>query len=87
MIFVTCADAEPPTGFDPQPSVTYIEAVIPTSSTCSNILRLPLKHKRYEDFKAGMIEGIVGGQDFGHFEYTLRHNLQYLFESKIYTSK
>ncbi|XP_072037563.1 G2/M phase-specific E3 ubiquitin-protein ligase-like [Amphiura filiformis] len=65
LIFVTCADTEPPTGFDPQPSVSFVEGKTPLASTCSNTLKLPLGNQRFPEFKSFMIEGIVGGQDFG----------------------
>lgn len=37
----------------------------PTANTCSGILRIPVVHSTYEDFKANMTFGILNGKGFG----------------------
>ena len=68
-IFLTLADCEPLLGF-PETLILHFlgsDALYPTASTCSLMLRLPTHYSMYEAFKNAMIEGLLcnGGLDGG----------------------
>ena len=69
LVFFTGADCVPPLGFPPRPCLHFLgsDAMFPTASTCSLILRLPTCYSTYEAFKDAMIEGLTcnGGLDGG----------------------
>ena len=68
LVFFTGADREPPLGFSPQPTLTFLDDnnhdILPTSSTCSLELRLPVHHS-YSSFKDAMISAVKGHGGFG----------------------
>ena len=63
------ADHVPPLGFPQTPSLVFLgtDAMFPTASTCSLILRLPTRYSAYDAFKDAMITGFQwnGGLDGG----------------------
>ena len=67
LIFFTGTDREPPLGFDCQPKLTFADStqLFATASTCELILRLPLRHSSYEDFKSYMEMSFKGNDYFG----------------------
>ena len=69
VVFFTGADRIPPLGFPHAPSLHFLDddAMLPTSSTCSLALRLPIHYTSYDCFKDAMTEGLVsnGGLDGG----------------------
>ena len=66
LVFVTGADRVPPLGFGKMLMLNFdSDTQFPLASTCSLTLYLPTRFVQYEDFKAGMIEGIVSGFGFG----------------------
>ena len=66
LVFVTGADHVPPMGFEKRLTLSFdSNSLYPTASTCSLTLYLPTRFVEYEDFKTGMIEGIVSGFGFG----------------------
>ena len=66
LVFVTGADRIPPMGFEKKLTLSFDpESLYPIASTCSPTLYLPTRFVKYDDFKTGMIEGIVSGFGFG----------------------
>uniref|UniRef100_A0A8D0A291 HECT domain-containing protein n=1 Tax=Sander lucioperca TaxID=283035 RepID=A0A8D0A291_SANLU len=71
LVFATGANAIPPLGFSPQPSVDFLHELplrqgrhLPTANTCINCLRLPVL-KKFEDFKETMEFALKNTQGFG----------------------
>ena len=68
-MFATGADAIPPCGFDPSPSLEFLpsspSAIHPTANTCSNVFRLPIIHDEYETFKETFEFAILNVVGFG----------------------
>lgn len=56
-------------GFPQTPTLLFldIDAMLPTASTCTLVLHLPIRYTSYEAFKNAMIEALVsnGGLDGG----------------------
>ena len=65
LAFFSAAEREPPLGFKCKPSMRFIDGDLATSSTCDLVLRLPLNHLDYENFKEGMLLSIMGHDGFG----------------------
>lgn len=66
LVFVTGADRVTPLGFEKNLMLKFDnDTQFPLASTCSLTFYLPTRFIQYEDFKAGMIEGIVSGFGFG----------------------
>ena len=65
LIFFTGTDREPPTGFYPQPTMSFSDEDSATASTCGMRLVVPIKHKGYEQFKEKMILSLKGHDGFG----------------------
>jgi len=65
--FFSGADRPPPLGFPCTPQLHYLleDAIFPTSSTCSLILRLPTRHQNYDDFRDAMIRALKENDGFG----------------------
>ena len=63
-IFFSGARSIPPAGWPEKPMLEFLhdDRILPTSSTCSWILRLPTVHKSYED---AMVLGSKGNEGFG----------------------
>lgn len=67
LVFFTGAENEPPLGFTPKPSLTFLHHlsdILPTASTCSLQLRLPTRLS-YDAFRDGMINALKGHGGFG----------------------
>ncbi len=63
--FTTGARTIPPLGFDPKPSIQFINnSTMPKANTCSNILYLPLLTSR-EEFIYSVAYGILNTEGFG----------------------
>ena len=67
VIFFSGADRPPPLGFPTQPDLEFLDqnAILPTASTCSLVIRLPICHSNYDDFKDAMILALQGNHGFG----------------------
>ena len=66
LAFTTGASAIPPLGLCPTPAIAFTPSVgLPTASTCSNVLCIPLHLTEYEQFKASFDLAIRGCQGFG----------------------
>ena len=63
--FFSGTDREPPIGFEKRPTIRFLTAKLPTSNTCDVVLRLPVIHKTYNDFKDAMILALKGHDGFG----------------------
>ena len=56
----------PPGGWPKKPTIEFIhDAILPSSSTCSLILRLPAVHQTHAAFKDALILGIKNNDGFG----------------------
>ena len=66
-IFFSAASSIPHMDWTKQPCLEFIHdgSVLPTSSTCSLILRLPTVHSTYKNFKESMLLGVKGNDGFG----------------------
>ncbi|XP_067267092.1 G2/M phase-specific E3 ubiquitin-protein ligase-like [Chanodichthys erythropterus] len=71
LAFATGADAIPPIGFSPQPSVEFLHQdapstarLLPMANTCINCMKLPL-HVSYQAFKESMEFALGNTQGFG----------------------
>ena len=65
-VFFSGASSVPPGGWPKKPKIEFIpDALLPTSSTCSLILRLPTVHKNYEQFKNVLILALRSNDGFG----------------------
>lgn len=65
-IFFSGARSTPPAGWCKKPTLQFShEALLPTASTCSLVIRLPAAHKCYQSFKDAMVLGIMGNDGFG----------------------
>ena len=68
-MFVTGIDRVPPMGFPLKPTISFLPddgvQTLPTTSTCSLILRLPLSLVNYEDFKSKMTMAVLNTIGFG----------------------
>jgi len=69
LAFATGASKVPPMGFPVSPKITFISGEdpreLPTASTCSLTLRLPLALNEYENFKERMTLAILNTVGFG----------------------
>lgn len=66
LAFTTGSSAIPPLGLYPTPSIKFTPSVgLPTASTCSNVLRIPLHLTEYAQFKASFDLAVRGCQGFG----------------------
>ena len=66
LVFATGANRVPPMGFPKKVTVQFDKSsIFPTASTCALEMYLPIQWATYEEFKGGMIEGIVSGAGFG----------------------
>lgn len=65
LAFFSGAEVEPPVGFATKPVLLFCEDRLATASTCSLILRLPLAHDNYKDFKTHMTLSLIGNNGFG----------------------
>ena len=68
LAFATGATKPPPMGFPIRPTITFIadqSSTLPTASTCSLTLRLPLALNDYEQFKDRMSLAILNTVGFG----------------------
>ena len=67
VIFFSGADRPPPLGFPTQPDLEFLDlgAILPTASTCSLLLRLPVCHSNYDNFKDAMMLAVHGNDGFG----------------------
>ena len=65
LVFFTGTDREPPTGFYPQPTMTFSNDDLATASTCGMRLVIPIKHNDYDQFKDKMILSLKGHDGFG----------------------
>lgn len=66
--FITGAPSMPPMGFDREISIHFIDdkdKTLPTASTCSLVLRLPLSLTMYEEFKEKVDFAIMNTFGFG----------------------
>lgn len=61
--FFTGTDMVPPLGFPRKPTLNFTEGKLATASTCEPVLRLPLGHSSYGEFKKFMTVSIVGSND------------------------
>ncbi|XP_061584191.1 G2/M phase-specific E3 ubiquitin-protein ligase-like [Cololabis saira] len=72
LAFATGADAVPPVGFSPQPSIEFLHqehdagftSKLPIANTCINCLKLPL-HASYRDFQENMDFALGNTHGFG----------------------
>lgn len=68
-MFFFGADYTPPIGFDQTPQLKFLEnkkgMILPTASTCSLTLWLPIMHQTYDDFKTALTSGIIDNDGFG----------------------
>ena len=66
-IFFSGAKCVPPAGWPKKPTLDFLhdDTILPTSSTCSLVLRLPTVHKSYGSFKDAMVLGIKSNDGFG----------------------
>ena len=66
-IFFSGARSIPPAGWPKKPTLEFLHdnTILPTSSTCSLILRLPIVHTSSEMFKNAMVLSIKGNDGFG----------------------
>ena len=55
----------PPLGFDPRPTLRFIEGNLATASVCSYEMKLPLGPEDYATFKECMTLSLVGHCGFG----------------------
>ena len=65
--FSSGADYIPPLGFPIMPTLQFLHdssSKYPQANTCSIILKLPIVHLSYDDFKANMDFGILNGKVF-----------------------
>lgn len=68
LAFGTGATKLPPMGFPIKPTITFIvdqSCTLPTTSTCSLTIRLPLALVDYEQFKERMTMAILNTVGFG----------------------
>ena len=67
VIFFSGDTRPPPLGFTAQPTLEFLsqDALLPTASTCSLIMRIPICYGDYEDFKSTMILALEGNDGFG----------------------
>ena len=69
VVFVTGADHIPPMGFENKLTLSFDhDSLYPIASTC---LYLPTRFIKYEEFKTGMMEGIISGFGFGRALYLI----------------
>lgn len=69
LVFATGADHEPPLGFENVPQVqfeTRKDRFLPTASTCTPALYLPIQLDDPDEFKKKMDYAIVGCHGFGN---------------------
>ena len=66
LAFTTGSSTIPPVGFQSRPTIvfTFVEG-LPTASTCSNVLRIPMHLEHYGDFKEAFDLALRGCQGFG----------------------
>ena len=66
LAFATGADAVPPLGFLPTPTLEFDDSSkYPIGNTCGNVLKIPLEHSSYDEFKESMDYGIKNCAGFG----------------------
>ena len=69
LMFVTGVDKVSPTGFPLKPTISFLPddgvQTLPTTSTCSLILQLPLALVNYKDFKSKMTMAVLNTIGFG----------------------
>ena len=69
LMFATGADAIPPCGFDPSPTLEFLpsspSAMYPTANTCSNVLCILIIHDEYEKFKETIEFAMLNAVGFG----------------------
>ena len=68
LVFFSGCDRILPMGFDRHPILSfnrYPSKILPTSSTCDFLLRIPICFDQYENFKEYMVLGLKGNDGFG----------------------
>ena len=67
VIFFSGADRPPPLVFTMRPTLEFLnqDAILPTASTCSLIMRISICYGNYEDFKSTMVFALDGNDGFG----------------------
>lgn len=76
LVFATGASQIPSLGFDEGPTLEFMHdpqegnngsfiSPYPIARTCTNLIKLPVMHKKFEDFKRYMLEGILCAKGFG----------------------
>lgn len=69
LMFATGTSNIPPCGFNPAPSLEFLEhssgSKFPTANTCSCILRLPVIHEEYVKFKHNFEFAVLNTVGFG----------------------
>lgn len=69
LAFCTGVSQVPPVGFEVRPSIEFNfctqSGSLPTASTCSNVLELPLINSSYEDFRDKMAFALANTIGFG----------------------
>ena len=67
LVFFSGADHPPPLGFPHTPQLNFLpkEALFPTASTCSLILRLPTRYHTYDMFRDAFTRGLKENDGFG----------------------
>ena len=66
LIFVIGASAIPPLGFEPSPTIRFVEwKCLPFASSCDNVLNFPRTLVDYNNFKEKMIFALRGSHGFG----------------------
>lgn len=65
MVFFSGESNEPPLGFVPKPTITFVEGQFATANVCYLILRIPLENLNYPLFKRYMTLSLKGHGGFG----------------------
>lgn len=66
LAFGTGANAVPPMGFSPEPTISFHSAsLLPKANTCSNTIYLPTETISYSTFTYNMAFGIANSAGFG----------------------
>jgi hypothetical protein len=66
LIFTTGASAIPPLGFEPNPTINFVEwECLPFASSCENIIHFPKTLINYNRYKERMSFALCGSHGFG----------------------
>ena len=67
LAFATGADTVPPIGYNTSPAIQFHDASqYPVANTCSNILKLPMLVKSFQEFEYNFCFGMCNAVGFGH---------------------